>query len=263
MRNEFLLLATMAQFDVTVATLLLEGEPGCGKSYFARSFSKYWGATLLFTQCYTGFGEEKLLFDFDPSIMADAISSRGTAAGREALKQGILTRGLLASQQGRVVIVLDELDKSSPSTDAFLLSFLQDCELNDPILGNIKGVRENLVVICTSNGNRAFEDALSRRWVNFQMEFPSREEMKVILQAMMPNQRHLVGHAVSFLYSYRALGCQKTLVQNEVVRFVEVCSRLPKTVAAAVAHSLVSPHKEDIVKAKSLINNFLSQICKG
>ena len=252
----------MAAYDVTVATLLLEGEPGCGKSYFARSFSKYWGATLLFTQCYTGFGEEKLLFDFDPSIMADAISARGTASGREALKQGILTRGLLASKKGRVVIVLDELDKSNSSTDAFLLAFLQDCEINDPILGNIKGNRENLVVLCTSNGNRAFEDALSRRWINIQMEFPTPDEMKAILGAMMPNQRHLVGHAVSFLYSYRKLGCQKTLVQNEIVRFVEVCSRLPKSVAVQVATSLITPHKGDAEKAAKLISNFLSQVCK-
>lgn len=262
MDNRYRMLSVMAQHDVTVATLLLEGEPGCGKSYFARAFAKYWKAELFFTQCYVGFGEDKLLFDFDPSIMADAISARGTASGREALKQGVLSRGLIASKTGKVVIVLDELDKSSNSTDAFLLSFLQDCEINDPILGTIKGVRENLVVICTSNGNRDFEDALSRRWVRIPMEFPSKDEMKTILQSMMPNQRHLIGHAVGFLYSYRGLTCKKTLVQNEVVRIVEVCTRLPKAVAMELAPTLVSPFKEDREKAARLISNFLGNICK-
>ncbi len=257
-----IMLKIMASHDATVATLLLHGEPGCGKSFFARSFAKSWGAELIFTQCYTGFGEEKLLLDFDPAIMADAISARGTSQGLDALKQGILTRGLIASQTGKVVIVLDELDKASPSTDAFLLSFLQDCEINDPILGHVKGVRENLVVICTSNGNREFEDALARRWVNVGMKFPSKEEMKNILNHMMPNQRHMVGHAISFLYNYRNLPVKKTLVQNEIVRMVEVLTRLPKTVAMQIAPTMVSPYPEDIKLAERLITHFVGQICK-
>ena len=257
-----IMLKIMASHDATVATLLLHGEPGCGKSFFARSFAKSWGAELIFTQCYTGFGEEKLLLDFDPAIMADAISARGTSQGLDALKQGILTRGLIASQTGKVVIVLDELDKASPSTDAFLLSFLQDCEINDPILGHVKGVRENLVVIVTSNGNREFEDALARRWVNVGMKFPSKEEMKNILNHMMPNQRHMVGHAISFLYNYRNLPVKKTLVQNEIVRMVEVLTRLPKTVAMQIAPTMVSPYPEDIKLAERLITHFVGQICK-
>ena len=96
---------------------LLRGPAGTGKTELAMQFSKWWDAKLVFYQCTYGTSEDDLLYRYVPSE---------TAKSGITITLGPLPEALLASQKQRVVLVIDEFDKTRPSADALLLDFLQN-----------------------------------------------------------------------------------------------------------------------------------------
>ena len=247
----------MALADTSVAAMCLEGEAGVGKTHFANSFAKYWNAEILFAQCHTETSGKTMLYDFDPRILVDAVSSRGTSCGLDAVREGYLVQALRKSQTGRVVLVLDEFDKAGVECDTLLLDYLQSCRIFDPMLGDIFGVRENLVVIITSNGRREFDDALGRRWVKRVMPFPSESEMLEIIKKMLGDAQipsETIKFGVHIMYWYRSQKPKKSLVQNEIVRILLMGSTMSQADFADVLPTLFSPYQTDhkILETKGL-----------
>ncbi|MEZ4753461.1 MAG: hypothetical protein R3A13_04015 [Bdellovibrionota bacterium] len=76
---------------------------------------------------------------------------------------GILSRAFLKSQEGPVILLIDELDKPDDYIDTFFLGPIQDgkiwLESREPVEANI----DNLLIIFTKNFNRKIDDALVRR----------------------------------------------------------------------------------------------------
>lgn len=255
--QNFLLLEGMAVWDNTVASMLLEGEPGVGKTYFTKKFAEYWNAKTIFCQCYVGFGKDQFLYDFDPAALVEAVSPRGSLTGKDALRQGYLIQALNHSKKQKTLLVIDEFDKSTTACDAFLLDFLQSCRLTDPILGEIVGVKENLIVLFTSNGNREFEDALSRRWVVNVMKFPEKKEFTNIINNMLGDSinelgkhgEELIKMLCASVIKYRNANPKKKLVQNEVFRIAKFLIHAKKNEirphAKEILPMLISPHEKD------------------
>jgi|GEM_PF-1552692 len=154
-----------------LSALLLDGPPGCGKTFLAKILAKRLGAKLVQFQFYPGCGKDDLILD-------TAMSKNGERA------QGILITTMLMSQQRKVVLLLDELDKAQPSVDSFLLTFLNEGSLLVPQLGGeFVANKENLLVVITKNDDRQAGTALLRRCRVVQMKWPSIEvEMKIFRQ---------------------------------------------------------------------------------
>jgi MoxR-like ATPase len=141
-----------------------------GKTYLAKILSKRLGAKLIQFQFFPGCGREDLILDL-------AIGQNG------ARTPGILLNAMTMSQEGKVVLLLDELDKAEPRVDSFLLTFLNEGSLLVPQLGEFKANRANLLVVITKNDDRQAGTALIRRCRPVQMRWPSPEvEMKIFRQ---------------------------------------------------------------------------------
>ena len=208
---------------VCVPSMLLFGEPGAGKTSFAKYLATELGAELIFAPCYDGVAADQLVYNWDLGTLVDAMTDESTK-GREAMKDGYLLQALRRSNDHKVVLLIDEVDKAKPSVDTFLLSYMQECMLNDPLTGVVKGNKNNLFVVLTSNKRRDLEDALDRR-ISMIREFKFPEKSELIQQVkMMVNVNYnesKFNFLIDLVMEYRKLGVSKKPSQNQVADLIQ------------------------------------------
>ena len=145
-----------------VSAILLEGDPGSGKTYLSVVFSKFLGndTKYIYTQCVEETNSDRLIATYNvPAIV------KGDAD--KSIAEGILTKSInLANAGKKVVLTIDELDKAREVLDSYFLDFLQDGKIetsDNEILSLTDDGRRNLYVILAKNNERNLSDALLRR----------------------------------------------------------------------------------------------------
>jgi MoxR-like ATPase len=203
--------------------MLLFGEPGAGKTSFAKHLATELDAELIFAPCYDGVAADQLVYNWDLGTLVDAMTDEATK-GREAMKDGYLLQALRKSNDHKVVLLIDEVDKAKPSVDTFLLSYMQECMLNDPITGLVKGNKNNLFIVLTSNKRRELEDALDRR-INMIREFTFPVKSELIQQVkMMVNvdyNESKFNFLIDLVLEYRALDVSRKPSQNQIADLIQ------------------------------------------
>ncbi|NYE00595.1 MoxR-like ATPase [Kineosphaera limosa] len=185
--------------------LLLEGEPGTGKTALAQALAGVLGAPLIRLQCYEGIDASQALYDWDfPRQILhlralEALASAGTqaplGAGADlaAVEDELFTdRFLLARpvlralREAPAVLLVDEIDRADDEFEAFLLEVLSTWQVTIPELGTVTaGVPP--VVVLTSNRTRDLHDALKRRCLYHWIEHPSLERELAIVRTHLPD----------------------------------------------------------------------------
>jgi len=139
--------------------IMLRGMAGVGKTQLTYLVSKWLGSEYVYYQCTYGVDEDSLLYKYVPS-------EKARSGIRITL--GPVPRALRLSQRKKVVLVLDEFDKTRPSADALLLDVLQNFRVSlylDEEETIVTGNSDNLIVFLTSNDMREFSEPLLRRLV--------------------------------------------------------------------------------------------------
>mgnify|MGYP000864316917 FL=1 len=206
-----------------ILRVVLFGEPGAGKTSFAKYLATELEAELIFAPCYDGVAADQLVYNWDLGTLVDAMTDEETK-GREAMKDGYLLQALRKSNEHKVVLLIDEVDKAKPSVDTFLLSYMQECMLNDPLTGVVKGNKNNLFVVLTSNKRRELEDALDRR-ISMIREFTFPEKDELIKQVkMMVNvdyNESKFNFLIDLVLEYRKLEVSKKPSQNQIADLIQ------------------------------------------
>jgi MoxR-like ATPase len=208
---------------VCVPSMLLFGEPGAGKTSFAKYLATELEAELIFAPCYDGVAADQLVYNWDLGTLVDAMTDESTK-GREAMKDGYLLQALRKSNEHKVVLLIDEVDKAKPSVDTFLLSYMQECMLNDPLTGVVKGNKNNLFVVLTSNKRRELEDALDRRISMIrEFTFPEKDELKQQVKMMVnvDYNESKFNFLIDLVLEYRKLEVSKKPSQNQVADLIQ------------------------------------------
>jgi MoxR-like ATPase len=208
---------------VCVPSMLLFGEPGAGKTSFAKYLATELEAELIFAPCYDGVAADQLVYNWDLGTLVDAMTDEETK-GREAMKDGYLLQALRKSNEHKVVLLIDEVDKAKPSVDTFLLSYMQECMLNDPITGVVKGNKNNLFIVLTSNKRRDLEDALDRRISMIrEFKFPGKEELiqQVKMMLNVDYNESKFNFLIDLVLEYRKLGVSKKPSQNQIADLIQ------------------------------------------
>lgn len=163
-----------------VKTIGLEGLPGVGKTFLPKSLTKVYEMEFISYTCDKKTGFEQLVEDFNvPAMVAkDAVKS---------VTPGVLTRAIRLAQDGKkVILVLDEFDKTAPDADFQLLEFLQSGSLTSPTYGELKIDEDklsNLTVFIAKNNERDLHEALMRRCLKFfEVEAPNVATVKEIVE---------------------------------------------------------------------------------
>lgn len=168
------------------AVLLLQGEPGGGKTEFALAVARRLKnaegveATFRKYQCAPD-RERNLLYDYD----IDGIVKR-----EGAYIEGPAWEAFRDSQTGYAVLLIDEVDKTHPNFDAFLLELLENMQFRAPTKDennksyNIYGNPNNLMIILTSNGRRELRQEVLRRCQRIGVPYPERPRLDNIIQGI-------------------------------------------------------------------------------
>jgi MoxR-like ATPase len=185
--------------------LLLEGEPGVGKTEVAKTLSRILEAELIRLQCYEGIDASQALYEWDYS--RQLLYARALQAGELDVHERVqelygpeflLERPLLKAIRAgtAAVLLIDELDRADDEFEAFLLEVLSDFSVTVPELGTIAAGEPPAVVI-TSNRTRELHDALKRRCLYHWIDFPDLAREVEIIKLRVPGVSEQLARAVA------------------------------------------------------------------
>ncbi len=168
--------------------LLVEGEPGAGKTELAKVLADGFDTELVRLQCYEGLTAANALYEWNYTKQLLAVQSGdddGSVFDDEYLLERPLLRALRHEGDRPPVLLIDEVDRADEEFEALLLETLSDFQVSVPELGTIAADRPPVVVI-TSNRTRALSDALTRRCLYLHLSPPSPEKERAILARKVP-----------------------------------------------------------------------------
>ena len=174
--------------------LLIEGEPGCGKTQLAVTLAETLGRRLLRLQCYEGLDAAASVYEWNYAAqmlairMAEAEGGRarvGDIFGARFLVKRPLLEALEPDPRGPPVLLIDEIDRADAPFEAHLLEVLAEFQVSVPELGTVTAPARPVVVI-TSNRTREVHDALKRRCLYHWVRYPDAAREKAILRARLP-----------------------------------------------------------------------------
>jgi MoxR-like ATPase len=166
--------------------LLLEGEPGVGKTELAAVLARVLGRELVRLQCYEGLDAGQALYEWDYPKQLLHLRATDVQVGEVYREEFLLERPLLRALRKPAVLLVDEVDRGDSEFEAFLLEFLGDYQITVPELGTIRAA-EPPVVVLTSNRTRELHDALKRRCLYHWIPFPGAERERAIVRAHVPH----------------------------------------------------------------------------
>jgi MoxR-like ATPase len=266
--------------------VLVEGPAGVGKTELAKVVAKATGRKLIRLQCYEGLDEAKALYEWEYSkqllytqilkekfteAMAGASSLRDAAerVGKEDSVffsyNFIVPRPLLTAitSDEPVLLLIDEVDKSDPEFEAFLLEVLSDFQVTVPELGTVECKRKPLVFL-TSNNAREMSDALKRRCLHLYIDFPNEELEKRILETKVPEAaKGLVDDLVGMMHRLRQLDLKKTPSISETLDWARALLALNATELDAELVSqtfnVILKYEGDVRKAQAELDKLLQK----
>jgi MoxR-like ATPase len=176
------------------APILLEGEPGVGKTQAAVTLAAALDTPLLRLQCYEGLTSSEAIYEWNYPRQLLAIrlaESRGDALRDADLftDDYLLERPLLAAIRHPgprpAVLLVDEIDRADDEFEAYLFEVLAEAAVTIPELGTRRAVVPPITVL-TSNRTRDLHDALKRRCLYAWIRYPEPARVEAIVRGRVP-----------------------------------------------------------------------------
>ena len=212
--------------------VLIEGAAGVGKTERAKSLARAAGTELIRLQCYEGLDEAKALYEWEygkqllyTQVLREKIGellgpTKDLREAAELLRERedvffsenfLVERPILQAVEANetAVLLIDEIDRADEEFEAFLLEFLADYQVTIPEIGTLKADHPP-VVILTSNRTRELSEALKRRCLHLQLDYPNKELELEIVRLKAPGVGdELLAELVETVQELRTLDLRK------------------------------------------------------
>lgn len=212
--------------------LLLEGEPGVGKTTAAKTLAVVLDTTLIRLQCYEGLTANEALYDWNYqrqllSIRLAEARGKGISDISEAdlyTEAYLVDRPILRCVRHRgptpPVLLIDEIDRADDEFEALLLEFLGESAVTVPELGTFLAECPPVAVL-TSNRSRDLHDALRRRCLYHWIDYPEPDRAAAIVRRTVPGATApLIENATQFVCTARDLDLDKPPGVAETIDWV-------------------------------------------
>lgn len=218
--------------------LLLEGEPGVGKTAAAQVLAEVLDAPLVRLQCYEGLTANEALYDWNHQRQLLAIRlaesqhqplTEADLFSEEFLVERPILRCVRYDGPRPPVLLIDEVDRADDEFEALLLEALGEGSVTVPEIGTFTAKQPPIVVL-TSNRSRELHDALRRRCLYHWLDFPEPERVVAILRRTAPSaSAALIESAAQFVGHVRTLDVDKPPGVAEAINWVAALSALGAT----------------------------------
>jgi MoxR-like ATPase len=264
--------------------VLVEGPAGVGKTDLGKVTAAALDREFIRLQCYEGLDEAKSLYEWEYSkqllytqILKDVLAEEladaknlSEAVDRVARQDEvffsqkfIVPRPLLKAitSEKPALILIDEVDKSDPEFEAFLLEILSDFQVSIPELDTLKAKHIPMVVL-TSNNARELSDALKRRCLHLYIDFPAWEQELEIVRLKVPGiSERLAEQVVKAVQRLRKLDIKKTPGISETLDWARALvvlgsDSLDQELARSTLN-IILKYEKDIQKAKESLRQIV------
>ena len=215
--------------------LLLEGEPGVGKTAAAKALAQALDTPFIRLQCYEGLTAGEALYEWNYQRqllhirLAEAQGSSLSDADlftESFLQERPILRAVRHAGPTPPVLLIDEIDRADDEFEALLFEFLGEAAITVPELGTFAATRPPIVVL-TSNRSRDLHDALRRRCLYHWIDFPDPARAAEILRRAVPGAREpLIGATSAFIADVRRLSLDKVPGLAEAIDWLSALSAL-------------------------------------
>jgi len=222
--------------------LLLEGEPGVGKTELAYALAAVFATHLERLQCYEGIDVHQAVYDWDWGrqilhLRALEALARGEARQLEEVEAELFSerflveRAVLRAVRGEdpvhpPVLLIDEVDRADDAFEAYLLEVLSTWTVTIPEVGpNVAEVVP--IVVLTSNRTRELHEALTRRCLYLWVEPPSPALEAQIVRRRVPEASAALARQLSLIVAeLRRAGLFKPPGISETIDWAAALVRL-------------------------------------
>jgi MoxR-like ATPase len=258
--------------------LLLEGEPGVGKTEVAKVLSQLFGTPLIRLQCYEGIDISQAVYEWNyPRQLLELQARRPnpndetTATAHLYTEEFLLKRPLLQAidhaHAAAPVLLIDELDRADEEFESFLLELLSDFQISIPELGTLRAKHRPIIII-TSNRTRDLHDALKRRCVYHWIDYPTRAKELEIVRCKAPGvSERLAAQVVDFVQATRRQDLTKHPGVAETLDWVEALEHLGvselNSAAVQATLGIILKYQDDLDKLRGPLAQTLLEQAGG